>query len=113
MNVNDRTKLTREEEHPFKDTRFAYGLGKGLGHDFLHMDERLKEQVFEKVAYDHFALGLGEGLGRIYDSLEGVVQNKLLEYARLYSTFAYGLGKGLGLGFPSMSRNVQSRVLNI
>jgi class 3 adenylate cyclase len=112
LNETEKTNMMLEEYYPYKSTHFAYGLGKGLGHNFLQLDDGLKEQVFQRVNHYHFGLGLGESLGRIFDGLENIIQDKLFEYASLNSTFAYGLGKGLGQLFPTLSRHLQARVLD-
>ena len=109
MTAEQREAITYEGELPFKNSSFADGLGKGLGHNFLHMDENLKEEVFEKIKDNRFAYGLGNGLGTIFNSLDTILQNKMLEYVHHESTFAFGLGKGLGHNFPSLMTQMQHR----
>ncbi|HEY6535006.1 MAG TPA: hypothetical protein VIY08_04270 [Candidatus Nitrosocosmicus sp.] len=58
-----------------------------------------------------FAIGLSQGIGLVYNYLDLVQRQEILEWANKNENFAEGFGKSLGEIFTPLTRSVQYELL--
>jgi hypothetical protein len=66
--IKDNSELQLEVLHKTEqNTKFAYGLGIGLGCVFVYLKDNLKSGLFKMAERnDQFAAGLGAGLSNLF-----------------------------------------------